>query len=152
MKTRILLTTFTIAIAASATPDTAHTSMMCQHDWLAVWRNAASLAEATTANSPTTFTGGSRVGSWAISSTTGGAGRQSINGISVCDAAPAPSPSSGTEGPNCWCRMMSPMIGSWVLIQSSEWIGAGCTQSCASFCALRVRDNATLRASILAIH
>ena len=141
MKTKILITTLTIVVAASMAPNTARASMMCQHDWLAAWRTAISGGEALnglTQGYTATSNNISGLGTWAISATTGNAGRQSVTGISGCyssnSSPPTNNPMADIHGSNCWCRMMTPMIGSWVLsgTGSNPFCGITCPQECSS--------------------
>ena len=172
MKTKILLTTFTIAVAASMASSTARASMMCQHDWLNAWREAsnAQIQAATSWPSCCVFTRSTRVTNWAVSSMHGNAGRQSVIGLALCSSTPGGTATTGNRacavpgsgnsvcrdepasqyGSNCWCRIISPAVGrAWVFI-GDEISTPDCTANCAFNCAYNVRSTQPIRAAVLA--
>ena len=154
MKTKILITTLTIVVAASMAPNTARASMMCQHDWLAAWANhSGALPDARVTfmgfeQPELNNTNGAR-GIWAISSTLGGAGRQTVVGISACTNTTTVHQHSGPASPGdyCHCTVISPTItGIWSPTPFSPGQPPGtCSGNCHYLCAEAFRTNLHMR-------
>ena len=136
--------------------------------WLDSWRTATSTLPGSTWESCCAFTQGTQSGTWSVGSTHGGAGAQSVTGISQCStsaggtatgnvACPGasgqrcrPRPASA-DGRYCWCRMTSPAVGgSWVFLDSNS-SAATCATHCALSCASSVQGSASFRAAVLAV-
>ena len=131
-----------ITVAAiMATPANALT--MCAANWLDAWRNAPTILQHTV--SAHTLHG--THGTWAVASPTGGTGMQSVTGIAQCTTlaaswmdtrtgnfTQADAPSAG--GPNCWCRVISPIVGRFWVYFGNLGTGApvGCAGNCAQHC------------------
>ena len=128
---KTLLMTFTIAVVATALP--ARASMMCQHDWLAAWRNSG--------------TGDNRRIEgfalepadrlWMAGADIGNAGFQSVIGVARCSISTGvpgttqPNINHSSTGFHCWCRMVSPAFGMWVHSHNFT-TSAACASGCAS--------------------
>ena len=111
----------------------ARASMMCAHDWLEVWRAHAGrlpgLLHTEEVNNP-------QPNVWAVSSTLGEAGRQSVLGIFSCSNLSSGNSPGANSGSICWCRIISPIIGNWrhtnlVPCNPLHPGGAGCASGCA---------------------
>ena len=169
-KVLVMMVIVSVAGAVVGTGQPAHALTMCAANWLNSWR----------ATSPETLEGpgwpaccafarNSQTGSWAVGSTRGGAGAQSVTGISFCSTSAGgtatgnvacPGASSQrcrpepviTNGQFCWCKMTSPAVGgSWVFRFDFFGSAADCSTFCAHNCADNVRTNATFRAAVLAV-
>ena len=143
------------------TEQPAHALTMCATNWLDAWRTATNtqIQAGATIQQGRAFTRQGVNGTWVVGSSHGGAGRQSVSGISQCttvEGATNPfsthseftlgqAPASG--GVFCWCRMTSPALGStWVFITTDP----ACATHCASHCANGVQNNTAFRTAVLA--
>ena len=122
-------------------------AQMCERDWLSVWRNASGSLQ----NSPwpqnSAFTHGARYGTWAVTAIQANTGRQTVNGLSQCNASSTVS-DNNADGANCWCRIINPTVGPWVF-RATHVSAAVCAGNCTHFCAFDFRGNATFRATVL---
>ena len=159
---KILLKITTVATVTMMTSLSAHALTMCAANWLeSGWRNShPEILE----NAYTTYTIQGPHGTWAVSSTRGGMGRQSISGISQCTTVAgaygsarsanfASGDAGAAGGPNCWCRMTAPQVGVlWVAFGSLGTTGnVTCVGNCAQHCASVVIYDPPLRLSILSV-
>ena len=75
-----------------------------------------------------------------------------IEGITMCNAS-STNPTIQDYGPNCWCRMIRPVMGaSWVFRYTSD-LQNNCYSHCSLSCARCVRDGTNAlctRAALLA--
>ena len=56
--------------------------------------------------------------------------------------------STSDDNKNCWCKMVSPAVSSWVFNTSTESAGA-CAYLCAYNCAAGARNYSALRSALL---
>ena len=93
---------------------------------------------------------------WAATCTTNGVSTP-IRGIGICSSTKGGSTgatateldtSYGTEeNHNCWCRMISPAVSRWVF-NRSDLAAGDCATECAYYCAIAVRDLASVRSAL----
>ena len=141
MKSKILITS-AILCAISAAP--AHAVTKC-----------VALNSSTTCTSDDTQYQGHT--DWAATCTTNGVSTP-IRGIGICSSTKGGSTgatateldtSYGTdENHNCWCRMISPAVSRWVF-NRYDLAAGDCAQECAYYCAIAVRDLASVRSALL---
>ena len=110
-------------------------SMMCAHDWLAAWRYDNGDG-AGWIISPTTLSFGDNDRFWALGGNIGNAGHQSVIGVARCSSTAGTSGQTSTNvvatfGQHCWCRMISPGVGShWVHASNFAVMGNTCATGC----------------------
>ena len=126
-------------------PEHISASMLCQHDWLADWRNHSGMLP----NARVASTNSSRSGAWAVGADIGGAGQQSVVGISMCTAIAGHSGDFRPDGAQCWCKMTSPTVGAnWVRHIDFGADPNDCHINCAQLCADGVRSGG-IRSAVL---
>ena len=55
--------------------------------------------------------------------------------------------STGDDNMNCWCKMVSPAVSSWVFIDTAPTAG-DCADSCADSCAFSARYDSAFRSAL----
>ena len=116
---------------------------------------AAAVTKCVALDSSTTCAG-SAVGNsadWSATCTTGNTGIP-IQGIAFCsnqqDGGPSAKSSTITvssissENSNCWCKMVSPAVSSWVSIGRFS----GCEYDCSRYCLFSTQDNSVFRSAL----
>jgi hypothetical protein len=94
---------------------------------------------------------GASNGMWAVTS-----GGYTVSGISQCSTSSLViNSTNGTGGSQCWCRMMSPVVGlSWVFMGANTFGSSDdCANSCAFRCTTCIKDgtyNLCARSAVLA--
>ena len=83
-----------------------------------------------------------------------------VSGIASCNEIPGTNlnPYSGnqnniqqgTEGTNCWCRMLSPVRSAWVF-NYTHGSASACASHCANGCGADVRDSTSFRSRLYSI-
>ncbi|HIS70473.1 MAG TPA: hypothetical protein IAD02_00590 [Candidatus Enterousia intestinigallinarum] len=71
----------------------------------------------------------------------------STSGSSVGQKATALKISGGTDDKECWCKMVSPAVSSWVFANFSRSASL-CANACASICASYARIHSAFRAGL----
>lgn len=94
---------------------------------------------------------------WSGSCTTAGVST-SLKGIGICAATAGTIANTSDElsfsstiedNKYCWCRLVVPLVSSWVTIGQGGRTYSECAMACASACANLLRENSSLRNALL---
>ena len=165
---KILVMVMVLAWAVSGTGRSAHALTMCAANWLDAWRETTPVF---LLGANMAYTAASQNGTWAVGAVRGGMGPQSVTGISRCSSTTGVNTAAGNftctapnsdthvcrnqppvpqNGGNCWCRMISPNVGtSWVF--QSAFSESACASNCVSQCANSLNSTPAFRAAVLAV-
>ena len=106
----------------------------------------------TSSTTCTSYSGGYNQSNW--SATCGGI---EIQGVALCGSQDGGSTgtksenvttsSTSDDNKNCWCKMVSPAVSSWVFNRSGSAAGY-CATNCASNCAFYAQINSAFRSAL----